>query len=68
MNLVDEDFDSQVTVIFFYNGELIYRVYKNERIKEYWKYDYTKLNAMSQFVRYRAWGKQMYGKYDNLFL
>ena len=59
---------SQVSVVFFYNGKLHYKVYKNERVKEFYKYDYSKLNAMSQFVRYRAWGKQMYGKYDNLFL
>ena len=23
---------------------------------------------MTKFVRYRAWGKQMYNKFDNLFL
>lgn len=57
-----------MTVIFYYNDTLYYKVYKNERVKEFYKYDYEKLNAMSKFVRYRAWGKQMYGKFDNIFL
>lgn len=47
VNLVDEDDKSQITVVFLYNGELVYQMYKNERIKEYHKYQYTNLNAMS---------------------
>lgn len=51
-----------------YNGELVFKAYRNNSPNPMRKYDITKLSTFTKYARMEAWGAKLTQKYSNVFV